>query len=550
MKQKEEGKLLENLPVCASEFIRLVIGKMGYRREVRAEVMEELAGHFEDGLRDCGSEQEREEKAGKLISEFGDAKLLGVLMRRAKKRCRPWWRTAMVRAFQGAVVLILCLVLYVVWFLTGEPKITTNYIVELNRMVRPSADEGLNAAPLYNEAAEVFTKIPEELDEVIRGDREPTADERVLVEEWLEGNAESFELAAAGSKKPYYWRTYANKQNTGEMLSVLLPNMPEFRDMARGLCTRVRFRAEQGRYREAFDDMEVCYRMGRHLKGGATVIEQLVGIAMEAVAVKNLRGMLSAYSPDAETLGSFQERLEKMTAGESFAMNFEGEKLCLYDEIQRSFTEDRFGGGHLYIKRIGAVGRSLDADEDLIEVFLRKEHLIGAFHVLFTHPNKAETRETCEEFYRFIGAAAKKTPARLRAEGIEVDEKAMEIVKGNVLLQLLAPALGKASRISHRQRVDAEATAAIIGILRYGKDKGAYPENWEAPVSGGYLKEVPLDPFSDKPLVYRRTEDGFTLYSVSEDFEDDGGERYRDERGRVRLWGETGDAVFWPVIKP
>jgi hypothetical protein len=65
-------------------------------------------------------------------------------------------------------------------------------------------------------------------------------------------------------------------------------------------------------------------------------------------------------------------------------------------------------------------------------------------------------------------------------------------------------------------------------------------------VTAGYLKQLPMDSFSDKPLVYKKTEDNFILYSVGPDFKDDGGEPGRDRKGRVRLWVGEGDVVFWP----
>jgi len=64
-------------------------------------------------------------------------------------------------------------------------------------------------------------------------------------------------------------------------------------------------------------------------------------------------------------------------------------------------------------------------------------------------------------------------------------------------------------------------------------------------VSGGYLKELPMDPFSGRPLVYRVTKENFILYSFGCDFDDDG--------GKVSKWGrgeEGGDQVFWPVQFP
>jgi len=50
------------------------------------------------------------------------------------------------------------------------------------------------------------------------------------------------------------------------------------------------------------------------------------------------------------------------------------------------------------------------------------------------------------------------------------------------------------------------------------------------------------DPFSDKPLVYKRTIQGFTLYSFGEDYDDDGGLHSKWGRGE-----EGGDQVFWPL---
>ena len=50
-----------------------------------------------------------------------------------------------------------------------------------------------------------------------------------------------------------------------------------------------------------------------------------------------------------------------------------------------------------------------------------------------------------------------------------------------------------------------------------------------------YLSQVPEDPYGDGPLIYRRTEGEFILYSVGADGEDDGGELVP---GVDAIWGE------------
>jgi hypothetical protein len=105
--------------------------------------------------------------------------------------------------------------------------------------------------------------------------------------------------------------------------------------------------------------------------------------------------------------------------------------------------------------------------------------------------------------------------------------------------------------LAYCNKCSTESLIAVIALLRYKKDKGSYPDNLQELVTAGYLKELPLDPYSDKPSVYRRTDDNFILYSLGENFKDDGGEVVRKGKS-IRKWGtsDAGDAVFWPIPKP
>ena len=63
----------------------------------------------------------------------------------------------------------------------------------------------------------------------------------------------------------------------------------------------------------------------------------------------------------------------------------------------------------------------------------------------------------------------------------------------------------------------------------------------------GLLKEVPIDPFSDKPLVYRKTDDGFILYSVGFDLIDNDGQFGTGSDGKPQNSCANGDYIFWPM---
>lgn len=52
--------------------------------------------------------------------------------------------------------------------------------------------------------------------------------------------------------------------------------------------------------------------------------------------------------------------------------------------------------------------------------------------------------------------------------------------------------------------------------------RGQYPERLEE-LAPEFLPEIPPDPFTGKPFVYKRKGKGFIVYSVGENLKDDGG---------------------------
>jgi len=544
MSNKELNKPLQNLPACAVEYINLVIKKMRYRKKVRIEVMAELAAHFEDELRDCKTDEEKEQKAQKLIEQFGDAKLLGTLLRRAKKRCRPLWRTVLVRTFQAVSVF---LIIYLIWFSSGRPVITVDYVAELNKLARPTADESLNAAPLYQKAAELLERHLKSSDKILdlivsKKYEDANSEQKQLVEKWLTDNKEILDLVVAGTQKPYYWESYKGES----IYEVPLPNLSRFRTLAYSLRWRIRLSAEQGWYENAFDDIKNSYRFGRHIrKGDKLLIEQLVGIAIEALSVQTLRSILGEYQIDSSKLTQLQKDFEQIITDENFAISFKAEKLCRYDWLQRCYTEGGPGGGHPYslaFRKMVEINQGINAKKTWFADYCKNLGTAISF-LLGLSPGRTETLKSVNDLYDFFDSEfALKTPVQVQAQKTEIDKRVKQLTGRNFLIRLTVPAFEKVFEISSRLKTDVEGTLTIIALLRYRQDKGRYPQNLDELKQAGYIKEIPIDAFSDKPLVYKKTDDNFILYSVGLNFKDDGGRL-------VKMWSDEGDAVFWPVKK-
>jgi hypothetical protein len=554
-----ETKGMSKLPSTVSELIGNIICNMRYRRKVRAEVSQELADHFADALGGCKDEAQRGTLAHEMIEGFGDAKLLGVLLRRAKKRCRPMWRIVATRSFQALGILVLFLIAHCVYLSFARPVISVNYIEKATGLNRPVADENTNAAVLYNEAFELYKDEPmievqeegkswaEEmklLQAISRRERisELSKEELSLMRQWIDDNQEALEKFKAGSKRINCWW----ERGLGEsqpMISCYFEELTPTRDLAKLICWRGKLYAADGKYKEAIDDLLCCYRAGRHFRGPRSLITQLVGIAIQALSVSSTRIVVEDNKIDSGLLGDIQAEFEQFKSADDFIMNYKVERFFILDLLQRCYTDNGRGGGRMIPGQM-AEFEGVFGSPDSGDGFLQHSMYLGLSLVSVGREDmKREFNKTFDLTERY----ANKTPWQLQAENIDLSpdfDRWPKIKQARYLLVCtLMPALARCNVIAHRSRTEIDAFITTISLLRYERKNAEYPESLELLVEGGLLKEMPMDPYSDKPLVYKRIDDGFTLYSVGEDFTDDGGKRNRP-------WGggyDGGDRVFWPV---
>jgi hypothetical protein len=573
---------LERLPVDVADFIKLVVRKMRYRRKVRADVAAELAAHFEDALKDCKTDDERDRRARELIADFGDVKLLGVLLRRAKKRCRPLWRTVAARMFQTIGALILCFVLYCIYISLGEPTISINYVEQATRLARPVVDESLNAAPLYQKAIDAYRKEPEiriepefpwsrflrkgkyrpkdpsqkivqkvDLLEAI-SDKDWIGDlneqELFLLKQWIASNAEAIEYFRQAAEKPYCWWHRRAKDNI--VIAALMPELNSIRKLSQLTYWHAQLKAYEGDTEVAIEHILACYRTGTHFKGPRSLIEQIVGIAIQSLSLKNALVILSNQQIDDTLLKRFQDELEILSDKDFHTIDYKVERFMGLDFIQRCYTDDGDGSGHLIPGRIREYWKMVEQNDTADD----PAEYVGSLAMSLMAANREQMTREFEKCYAAAQRWAQKTPWQLKKENVDAElgtRKWLDsIYIGYWPLRALAPAFAKVCELSYRAKAQIEALVATIAAIRYKRAHGDYPENLDRLLKPDLLKKLPMDPYSDKPLVYRRTADGFILYSLGPDFHDDGGEVAESAaaaKGPWSRWPEKGDQVFWPL---
>jgi hypothetical protein len=534
--QKDTKKGFSELPACAEQFIDRVIKKMRYRRNVRRDVKAELAAHFEDELEDCKTVEQREQKARQLVGGFGDVKLLAILLRRAKKRCRPLWRKAVVRSFQAVGVVIIYLLICFAP-LVGRPKISVNYVDWLNDKAKAGREEAENAYPYYKKAVEACVKMPDGLyrSRVKWPDDLNDVEIRILLK-GINDNKKALDFLIEGNKRPHYWPVYratADELSKGVIDAVLITHFSGYRSLVRTLGWRSRYKACKGDIDLALDDCVSLVRFGIRQQGKGLLYEQTAGMAFEAYAHHVIWTILEKVDVPADTLKNLHERLQAEYDRHHGLVNLEMEKVFSYDYIQRSFTDDGKGGGRMLAR--GAPLAVGDWKSGLWRF------------VSLSYPDRREMTAKIDRYFVLFTRLLDITPWQLQQKG--GPEGWGEIAKDSLMLKITAPAYGSVVKVGWRMKADRTALLTVLALKRYEKENGRYPENLRVLVEEGYLEKLPMDPYSDGALVYRRTDDGFLLYSCGEDLKDDGGKLGLGGDGKPRMWADDGDWVFWPVPK-
>jgi len=555
MEKKANDRDVHELPASATEFIRQIVRRMGYRRKARQEVQPELTAHFEDELRGVTDPTEREQKARKLIERFGDPKLLAVLCRRAKIRCRPLWAKTMVRTLQAAVVFLVLFGLYLIWFVSGRPAVKVDYLAQLNRMSRPEIVESDNAWPYYEKAIALAVEPSPGVQDAaaFKNPGDPNhwdfgglpAETRAAIDEWVRANEPAWEALAAAGSKPYLYKPYEYFDSSAGplLMNVKVPHLPSLRDLARLGLWRSRMHMSQGKTAQALEDCLVVARAGRHWQRAATFVEQLVGMALAGLAHQEILNIVGRQDLAADRLAGVQRELAGLYCGPYPLVDMQYERMAFLDLVQHLFTDNGPGGGHLIPAQVVGVSATHSDYDELAENPVLRTGLS------LIHARRGETvAAACRIFDREKELASLSPYERRARQVVTGDDLRDSLPKYRyALIDLMLPALNRAAEIGFRAKVMHEATLTVLALQRYRLENGRYPVSLDELMQAGYIGSLPADPFGSGPLSYRVADDAFTLYSVGPDFDDDGGKMGTDYNRRPQMWGDSGDAVFWPV---
>ncbi len=388
------------------------------------------------------------------------------------------------------------------------------------------------------------------------GQRAWTAKDYPTIAAWIKANEKPLALVIEATKRPEYFNPLVSKpaeKGPGALLGALMPGVQKCRELASLLTCRAMLRVGEGKIDDAWQDLLACHRLARLVGRGASLIEALVGYAIDAVASNADLAYLEGANLTARQI---EDRLKDLRGLRLMTLVADklnlGERFMLLDCVQ---LLRRGGIGKLE----GLAGGKMEKptkDElqnlgkiDWVPAFRDGNRMYDRLVAALRLPDHTERKKAVDKFETELKKMKEESTdpqnflLLMMAKG-PLDKKDKELMTsigkalGSVLITMLMPAAAKVQDAHDRTEQNQRNVQVAFALAAYRHDHERYPAKLDE-LAPRYLKTVPGDVFSGKALIYRPAEKGYLFYSVGVNGKDDGGRWYDDDpRGddlRVRM---------------
>jgi hypothetical protein len=415
-----------------------------------------------------------------------------------------------------------------------EPPEKGDYFVDLWKFVREE---------LELDDPELREEIEGQLARARRGPW--TAKEYPYVSDWLKANQKPLDLLAEGMKRPHYFNPLTPRKGadgTSSLISALLPAVQKCRVSANAFTARAMLRLGEGKADEAWQDLLACHRLGRHLAHAATLIEGLVGIAIESIAQRTDLALLERPELTAKAFQNYMRDLRALPPMPGLAHQADlGERFMYLDLMMladRKGLQDILDGLAFADGLPAAIAerRKLPAgpmenmnwDPALRAANRVFDRLAAAARHADRARREAELNRIDAELKAMKEQVIESGDLEKAITGQEITPEARGKMLGDLLLALMAPSVRKTQQAYDRVEQCERNLQIAFALAAYQRDNGTYPKALDV-LAPKYMTKVPDDLFTGKPLVYRPAEKGFLLYSFGPNAQDDEGRWYDDD---------------------
>jgi hypothetical protein len=374
--------------------------------------------------------------------------------------------------------------------------------------IPPVVPDSQNAAPLYQQA---FAAL--DADPAAKGDSSPLATATTIdvanpaVTETLARHVATLDLIrrAADRDTCRFQRDW-----TRPSIDMLLPELQSLRAVARLLVLDARREAADGNAADALHDVARIQRIGRHSASEPLLISNLVGLAIDAMALETFAKVLPTLGKsDLAALDSSVIR-DLVTTRPAMASHYYGEEAFGLSTFA-DMTDSRFG-----------VANALEifANQPRRPFLSRILPLTLLYRVFFLEADLAGYRSIMRKYQQLAAGSEPYPEVKKKTDAMEAE---LQNRSPGMMSSLIVPALGGVFRTHAQSIARHRAATALLAATKSRLEAGNVPDSLEQ-LAAKLVPPDSLDPFTaDRSLLMKRTDDAVVVYSVGPDGEDDGG---------------------------
>jgi hypothetical protein len=306
-------------------------------------------------------------------------------------------------------------------------------------------------------------------------------------------------------------------------LKALLPHLPKLKASVQLLELDALIKGEEGDLGGATRRIKEMWALSDSLGQEPIIISQLVRIACQEIALSTLERFLTRRSLGPDQLADLSRMLSTDRDDAALRRGWIGERCFGLDIFHmpsgklRAFMNDPTQSGGTDQEWSGLVGDwaiRLSGHMDRDELFFLEctDSYIRAIDV------------PCPERLQLSQSVSSKI-ARVRV--YRKGEPWPFIMSG-----ILLPALGKVCEKVAAHSGRCKAATVSIALEAYRRQNGRLPDSLQV-LAPTWIDQIPADPFDGQLLRYMRTSNGYIIYSVGPDKDDNGGLN-KEDAGRIQ----------------
>ena len=351
-----------------------------------------------------------------------------------------------------------------------------------------------------------------------------SADDHPAIASWLELNTEPLKQLVAASKLPRFYIPLVSAYTPPTLASASTLSLGPFHDIAPALAARAMLRLSADNIDGACEDTLAYHRLARLVGQDMTVIGSLVAIVIESRAARAAIAIATSEKLSVAQANRYLQEYQSLPPLPGLENAFECEHFVSLDYVMLCARGE--ASRIIEVKAPLSQLKRVDWDISLRMFNQLHDDLIRALSVRDTAEQKRQFQSAGPDMKE--GSSKLDYVSKLVIHFATGDWKGVRKMRGDkygkLLLAVLAPELFRISTFQKETRMRSDLLQLSFALAAHKAETGAYPAELAA-LSPKYLKKIPLDLFTDQPLHYNRTVDGYLLYSVGKNMIDDGGKK-------------------------